>query len=410
MSFLPFEDVPLYLGVHGHSGHFIFAESASLSVSQPLSVSRQIDDNILQIASYGLGTNMVYAPLNFTPNANTMVVLGPTNGPPQPLATSISMISGDSKITFPRNKELFFSDDIEPNGSNYIIRLYSTSGFNLTAEEAQSGVFNPQYRYHSQGPAVGSLDVNFYFNTGNLLSIFNITGQSDPSIFPPIDEERITGYIGNFRFSHAYLKSLNFSLSPNSLSQASASFDIYGTLEEDDTIVDEYFNSDLYAQQSVPHGQESQIIGTSDLGIDHPVSFQYSINVERTPRYGIPNRIDYSNAKLSNDRSNDNASYGNFLVPDRVTKKRTTIQMSVEGEGLNPEILEDGFDGKPVDLEVQLFDLNYNDYGFEGTFNDDNKNGFMHTFKCNGVLVEQALSINSAGYLVGSVSAMQVIQ
>ena len=36
MKFLPYEDVPLYLGVSGHSGEYILAESASLSVSQDL--------------------------------------------------------------------------------------------------------------------------------------------------------------------------------------------------------------------------------------------------------------------------------------------------------------------------------------------------------------------------------------
>jgi hypothetical protein len=410
MPFIPFEDVPLYLGVNGHEGQFIFAESASISVSQPMSISRQVDDNIIQITSYGDGGSMVYEPQDFVEEIDFLVTLGPTNGPPRPLSTSIANIPAGTKILFPGNKELFFSNNIQPNGNDYVVSLYAESGFNLTEEEAQQGIFYPEYKNHASGPVVGSLNVNFYPNTGNLQSFFNITGQSDPSKFPPIDEERITGYIGNFRFQHAYLKSFEFSLSPNSFSQASASFDIYGTLDEDSTIIENYFNPDLYQQLSIAHGQNSQIGGTSKLGINHPLSFSYKIEVDRNPRYGIPTNNNYLNAKALNDRSDSNNSYGNFLVPDRVSKQKTTISMSLQGEGLNVDLLEDGFHGKQAKITASIYDLNYNDYGFDGTMNNNSTNGFMHTFNCNGTVMNQSLSVNSAGFLEGSISVAEIIQ
>jgi len=389
MKFLPYEDVPLYLAMNGKEGEYIFAESATLSVNQPLSISRQIDDNIIQICEYGLGENMTYTPKTFNQDEGFFVTLGPTDGPPRPLATSIKKIEKDSKITFPNGKHLYFSVDIYPDGHDYVIPLYSKSGnWNLTTGEAQSGYFEPLYKYVSSGPVRGEMSVNFYPNTGNLKNFFNITGLSDPNIYPPVDEERITGFLGDFTFDNVYLKSFSFSLSPNSVSQASASFDVYGSLGHVDGLTDNYFSSDLYDQQSVPHGQNSEIVGTTSFDMEHPVSFNYSMNVDRSVRYEAPN-------------INSESTVG--LVPERVSKQSSTISLSVEGENLNPDILSDGFNGKEANVKIILKDLNYQ--GFE-----DNSNNVLNTFTCSGVITSQSLSVGSNGYLNGSVNISQSIQ
>ena len=227
MKFLPYEDVPLYLSVNGQNGEYIFAEQASLSVSHDLAVSRQLDDNIIQICEYGVGSSMQYSPVTFSSNSSFFCTLGPTKGPPRPLATSIFKIPSGTEVTFPNNKHLYFTKDVMPDGKDYVIELESKSGnWSLTEDEAQNGYFEPIYNYVSQGPLRGNLDVNFYPNTGNLQSFFNITGLSDPLAYPPIDEEKITGHFGEFIFNDAYLNSFSFSISPNAIIQASASFDI----------------------------------------------------------------------------------------------------------------------------------------------------------------------------------------
>jgi len=369
MSFIPFEDVPLYLGFDGQDGEFIFAESASLSVSQPMGQSRQIDDDILRIMSHTNPAQTFFLESQFLADTPFSVTLGPIGGPPQPLATSIERIPQDTKITFPGNKEFFFLDEIEPNGFNYRVNLYCEEDTTLNFDEAQSGRFQPIFKYHNNGPTVGKLDVDFYFNESNLQPFFNLIDNID-------DEKKITGFLGNFRFNDAYLNTVGFSLGPNSISQARASFDLYGLLVQDSTIIDSYFDRDLYRQQSIPHGQNSNIVGLADLGVNHAIDFSYSINVERNARFGLP--------------SNDNylaAQYGNFLVPDRVTKQRTTIQMSVEGDSLNPDLLEDGFNGKRANLTVNLHDLNYEDFGSEpcptflmqSLFQADGSSNFLDT-------------------------------
>lgn len=389
MKFLPYEDVPLYLAINGQDGEYVFAENATISVEQPLSISRQMDDNILQICEYGLGENMTYTPTNFTSNNDFFVTLGPTDGPPRPLATSIRKIEKDSKITFPNGKHLYFSEDIYPSGHDYVIPLYAKSGnWNLSEGEAQSGYFEPLYKYVSSGPVAGTLNVNFYPNTGNLQNFFNITGLSNPNAYPPVDEEKITGFLGNFTFDNVYLNNFKFSLSPNSISQASASFNVYGALNYVDGLTDNYFSSNLYEQQSIPHGQNSEIVGTTSFDMDHPISFNYSINIDRSLRYAAPN-------------SNSAPTVG--LVPERVSKKSSNISLSIEGEHINPNILSDGLNGKEANIEIILKDLNYQ--GFE-----DNSNNILNTFTCSGVITSQSLSVGSNGYLNGSVNISQSIQ
>jgi len=388
MNFIPYENVPLHLAIDGQNGDFIFAESASISVSQPLSETRQVDDNIFQICAYSSQTNPVlsYSPVTFNANQNYSVILGPTFGPPRPLATSIFKIEKDTKITFPGNRHLYFSDEIRPEGHNYVVDVYAKEGnWSLTQDEAQQGYFEPLYNYVASGPPQGQLDVSFYVNAGNLPNFFNITGLSNPLQYPPIDETKITGFFGDFIFNDAYLKSFNFSLSPNSISQASASFILFGELEKDTSISSTYFNSSLYQQQSVPHGQNSQIVGTSSFDMDHSIGFSYNIEVDLSPKYEMP--------------AGDSSSLQG-LVPSRVSKKSTNVSMSVQGNNLNPDILSDGFNGKRANLSANLFDLSYNN------FEDQNQN-LLHSFQCDGVITSQNLLVNSDGYLDGSVSVTQ---
>jgi hypothetical protein len=385
MKFLPYEDVPLYLSVNGGEGEYIFAESASLSVSQPLEVTRQTDDNLIQICEFGFGQNMQYSSPNFISGVNHSVCLGPTDGPPKPLATSIFKIPSGTKVSFPNNKNLYFTHDVSPEGDDFIVDLHAKSGgWTLTEEESQSGYFEPIFNYVSTGPVQGSLDVSFYPNTGNLKSFFNITGLSDPLKYPPIDEEKITGFLGDFAFHNAYLTSYGFALQPNGISQASASFVIFGELTKNSSLTSNYYSSDLYQQQSIPHGETSQIVGHSPLGLNHPIAFSYSMNVQRNAIFLSPTGIDHAEGR----------------IPVRVTKSNTNIQLTIDGDNLDPNILSEGFNGKRANITAELSDLNYD--GFS-----DNSNGLMNKFSCSGVITSQSLSVSSAGYLNGSISVNQ---
>ena len=123
MNFIPYEDVPLFLASEGQDGSYIFAETASLSVKQPLSPSRQLDDNLLGICSYNEMGDMNYTPQTFVANQNFFANIGPIGGPPKPLATSIQSIPADTEITFPNGKHLYFQKEYKPNGHDYIVSL-----------------------------------------------------------------------------------------------------------------------------------------------------------------------------------------------------------------------------------------------------------------------------------------------
>ncbi len=360
---------------------FIFASNASLSVSQSTSPKRYVDDNKIRICQFGNGetSNYPFSSPTFGVGELVTACFGPENGPPKPLSTSIFKIPKDTKITFPGGKHLFFDHDVFPDGYDYLARLRSTSGtWELSEGEAQSGYFEPIYDYSSNGPAVGSLDVQFYPDTGNLKNFFNITGISNAAEFPPLGEDKLTGHLGDFKFSDAYLKSFKFSISPNSIVSASASFEIYGPLTKDTSLSANYYSTGLYQQKSIPHGETSQVIGATQLGMDHTVSFSYSIDVTRVPRITIGNS-----------------------VPTRVSKKATSIDMSLAGNNLNPSLLTDGITGKRANLSVQLKDLGYQN------FTGDNTHGLMNIFDCSGVIQSQSLSVGSNGYLNGNISVKQ---
>jgi hypothetical protein len=376
MKFFTYEDVPLFLGVSGHSGQYIFAEQANISVNQNSVVKRYLNDNVIRftgVREYSISQGV------------SDYTLGPSGGPPQPLSTSIYKIPSGTKVTFPNNKNLYFEEDVSPNGHNYITSLRSYSGYSLSPSESQSGYFNPIWGYASQSAIGGTLSVSFYPNSGNLPAFFNITGISDPSKFPPIDEEKITGHLGNFRFDNAYLKSLSFSVSPNSISRASAAFEIYGNLTEDTSLIDNYYSSSLYSQQSIPHGTRTQIIGTSDNGISNVTNFSYGISVQRIPKLALG----------TGDRTSTEG-----LIPTRVAKTATNIQMSIKGESINPNIFSDEFGGKRSNLTLRLHDLSYDNF-------ENNSQGLLHTFNCSGIVSEQSLSVSSEGYLNGSFSIKQ---
>lgn len=394
MKFLPYEDVPLRLS-DGNQSQYIFAENASLSINQPTETVRQINDNMLSICSFNNNGNLNYTSPNFNTSSTYHALLGPKNGPPQPLASSIHKIAKDTPVYFPNEKKLYFKYDTYSDGNTYIVDLYSKdNSWSLSIDEAQNGYFDPIFKTIPSGPAVGSLDVNFYFDSPNLQNFFNITGLFDLSDHPPINERNVAGNLGNFGFERAFLNKLSFSLSPNSISQASASFDIYGEINYDESLTESYFNSadqDYSMHTSIAHSQNSQIIGTSSFDMNYPIACSYSITCSRNANFQVP-----SSSNIDSQRSL-------MSVPKRVSNTNTVVNMTVEGEHLNPDILSIDKGSKYAELNVILKDLDYQ-------LHQDNSNGFIHSFGCFGTITSESLSVDSQGYLAGSISVSQTLR
>lgn len=389
MSFLSYDKVPLFLSVKDKEGEFIFAEKASISVSQNVSAYRQMDDNILQICNYGDGSSISYEPKNFSANVRELITMGPIGGPPKSIATSINEIKKDTKITFPNGKHLYFARDIKPEGHDYLVEVYAKSGgWSLNEDESQKGYFEPNLEYVATSPIEGTLDVDFYLNTGNMPSFFNITGLVDPTVYPPVSNEVITGFLGDFTFDHAYLSNFSFNVSANSISQASASFQLYGLLQKDENISKNYYSSDLYQQQSVPHGTNSAIIGINALGMDHATSFSYSASINRVPKYEAPKEDEIPEAGFT---------------PSNVSKRETSISVTIAGTNIDPEIMKKALNREQISITCELHDLSYQNH-------TDNSAGFMQKFNCDGVVDSQSVSVNSLGFLEGSITMTKYIQ
>lgn len=391
MILQPYDDVPLYLSVEGsNTGEYIFADSASLTLSQTIKASRQLDDNILQICAYGDGSDMLFNDMFiFKEGVHELVVLGPIGGPPRPIASSIDKIEKDSKITFPNGKILHFSEEVNPNGHDFLTKVYSPNGSVMLSEyEAQNGYFEPSFKYVADTPIKGTLDVDFYVNEGNLPHFFSITGLANPTEFPPINNDRVTGFLGDFAFYGAYLTKFAFSISPNSVIQAQASFDIYGNLIKDESLSANYYSSDLYKQQSIPHGETSKIVGLSSIGFNYALGFSYSASISRYPKYEVP--------------TGDYIPSVGFL-PSRASKRQTNVTITVEGDNLDPSVLHKVMNQENVEVICELRDLSYKDYR-------NNSAGLLSQFYCYGAVESESLSINSRGYLNGSVTISQVLQ
>jgi len=391
MKLKPYDDVPLFLSIEGsNTGEYIFAESASLTLSQDIKASRQLDDNILQICAFGDGSNMNFDDMFvFEEGSNELVVMGPIGGPPRPISSSINKIKKDSKITFPNGKNLFFSEEVNPGGHDFLTKVYAKSGgWSLTEEEAQNGYFEPSFKYVADSPIKGTLDVDFYVNEGNLPHFFSITGLVDPTEFPPINNDRVTGFLGDFAFYGAYLTQFEFSISPNSISQAKASFDIYGNLTKDESLSLNYYSSDLYQQQSIPHGETSKLVGLSSIGFNYGLGFSYSASISRYPKYEVP--------------TGDYVPEIGFL-PTRASKRQTNVSVTVEGDNLDPSVLHKVMNQENVEVVCELRDLSYDNYR-------NNSAGLLSSFHCNGAVQSESLSVNSKGYLNGSVTISQVLQ
>ena len=397
MKFIPYEDVPIRLS-NGSQTEYLLAESANLSVNQPTETVRQLNDNLIQICrlqeSNSTSTELSYTSFTLFPDRTYSAVLGPTNGPPKPLASSIHKIPKDTPIIFPNNKKLFFKHDVFPDGHNYVVELYCKDNTSLPETSIQNGYIDPIFKSIPTGPAFGSLDVNFYFNSSNLNSFFNLTGMFNVNDHPPINERNVHGNLGDFSFSRAYLNNLSFSLAPNSLSQATANFDIYGQIDHDTSLTESYFSDAQFHyrnHKSIAHGQNSKIVGTTEFDMEHPISCSYSISSNRSATFQVP------------DSSNIDSERNLMNIPKRVSNTNTVINVSIEGEHLDPSIISEENGSQHANLKILLKDLEYDNFS-------DNSDGLIQTFSCFGPITSKSLSVDSQGYLVGSMSASQTLR
>ena len=248
----------------------------------------------------------------------------------------------------------------------------------------------------------GRLNITYYMNTGNIHSFADLTGLMDPTIYPQVNETKITGSLGDYKFNDAYLTEMSFSAEPFQVIETNIDLDIYGKMEYVEGWSESVF--DNYPcirenQLTVPHAMNTKIYGANSVGIQYPLSFSYSIYANQIPEIPVP---------ISGYADDDGE------LPVRVAKNEVDITIDLEGEKLDPFLK---ITGQRADVTISLSDI-----GFDEKFTDNNF-GKLKEFKLAGNLVlpdavpeeleqygvvdQDALSVSEGGFLRGRASVRQ---
>jgi len=393
--FFRYEDVPLLLAQEGEEPVMVFATSASISANQPLEAKKFLEDYNI---SFALQTeDVVFAGIE-----EKEFLLGPPSGPGIKIPESIDVIKSGQEISYPGGQSLYLSEDLYPG--DYHIKVHSTGKTVLDLErDVAYGEVDIIRTYAAKGEIKGRLSVSYYMNTGNLHSFADLTGIMDPDAYPKVNERKITGSLGDYKFNDAYLTELSFSAEPFSIIEASIDLDIYGKMEYHEGW-SEYLYDEVPCirkrQYTVPHAMNTKIHGTNGIGIDYPLNFNYNISTNRYPELNVP---------ISGFQDEDGE------LPTRVTKNEIDITISIEGEKLDPFLK---ITGQRADITVSLSDI-----GFSAEDYPDNHYGNLKDFKLAGNLVlpeavptelqqygvkdEDALSVSEGGFLRGRATVRQ---
>ena len=381
-SFFRYEDVPLLMASSGEAPVLVFANNATLNVTQAAAPKHFVDD-------YAISFALQSEDISFVGEEEKTFLMGPPMAPGVKLPQSIEVIKSGSRISYPSGQSLLVAEDVYPG--EYYIKVKSTGDTLLRhGEDIEHGEVEVLRNYAAGGAARGTLAVTYYMNTGNIHSFFDVTGLIDPNVYPQVNEGKVTGCLGDYFFDNAYIRDMNFSAQPFQVIQTSVNLDIYGTLRyvegNAQSIIESYGNASpplREGQRTVPHAIGTNIEGLPGVGMKYPLSFSYSIAATRNPVFGLP--------------ISGNSDEGGE-IPVRVAKEQITITANVQGENLDPYLK---ITGKRADLTIKLEDI-----GFSEEFTDNNF-GNLKDFKIYGVLDSNNLRVAEGGFLAGSATIKQ---
>lgn len=395
--FFRYEDVPLILARGDERAAAIFANSASISVDQSLSVKKTVDDYNI---SFALQTGDLY----FPGVQESGLLMGPVDGPAIKAQESIEVIKSGSRISYPNGASLYLTEDLLPG--DYYVNVRSTGETLLRKDEdIPYGEVEVLRNYAANDIARGTLNISYYMNTGNLESFSDVTGLMDLQSYPHTDEGKITGSLGDYMFYDAYIKEVSFSAQPFQPIQTNVTLDIYGALDVkeglSEEIIENYgcYGYILPPQKNIPHAMNTKIVGSESAGMKYPLSFSYKITAERKPEVYLPISGGYDDGGE---------------IPDRVTKEDIEVVIELAGERLDPHLK---LDGQRADVSIKLSDLGFdpeytdNNVGSMKEFrllrNPNDRQPYATPYQAYGVIESNKLTISDQGYLQGSVTIRQ---
>jgi len=370
-EYIRYEDVPVVIGSLNQEPSFVFSNEVSLSIQQSLPVKRYIDDHVVSFTNTG--------DITFAANEVKTLTFGSQGGPSMPAPDSIEMIPKGTLISFPTGNKLYFEENVFPG--SYFAKIKAQNACTLsTSVDCENGEIEVNRNYSTDNPIAGDLVVNFYVDSGNLKSFFNLTGIFSENDYPRVNENKVTGFFGNYFFDDAYLESLNFSCRAFYPFTATARLKTFGTLRYESSNIDNFFNNPEYnAQKNLPHGARTNIVGKEGVGMTTNLSFDYTINSSRNYDFNI-------------ETGGANGLEGE--LPVRATKEETVTALRIEGENINPYLT---LSGKRANLKIQLEDIGFTNF-------EHDSRGKLNSFEVYGPIVAQDLSVGDGSYLRGSVT------
>lgn len=392
--FYRYEDVPLLLAEEGQDPIMVFASSASISANQPIESRKFVDD-------YNISFAFQTEDIEFTGIQESGFILGPPGGPGEKISQSVEVIRSGQKIAYPNGQALYLAEDLLPG--DYTVKVRSTGAMTLDLiEDVPYGEVEVVRNHSAFGAVRGRLNFSYYMGTGNLHTFSSLTGLLDPTIYPQINETKMTGCLGDYTFNDIYLSEVSFTAEPFRPITTEVTLDVYGKMEYVEGLADRITNN--YGcirehQKTVPHGLRTEILGADGIGIQYPLSFDYNIRSNRIPEIPVP---------ITGYFDEDGE------LPSRVTKNEIDISIQIQGEKLDPFLK---ITGQRADVTIKLSDI-----GFNKSFSDNNY-GQLKEFRLLGNLVlpeevpeelkqygvvdQDALTVSEGGFLRGRATVRQ---
>lgn len=240
----------------------------------------------------------------------------------------------------------------------------------------------------------GQLEINFLINadtfseenTNNISRLFKIAeGMSERPIH--------TNVVGRYAFDNMYLSSFSFSMSPFKLINATAKYDIYGSITK---TVDKRF---AYTEKNFAHGLKSfGEMKASDVSADSMVdrfeitNLTYSIIVGRKIHSHI----------RDNEHTSINTNARGAL-PYRVSVEAIETEMSIEANEMIPLLNSYGdyqYSSSPKGLEDSA--INAYLYSLEGDQ--------IARFSCEGKIQSQSMSVSEGSHAKSNIVIKGVVK
>ena len=291
----------------------------------------------------------------------------------------------DGKVSI-GGKDLFASSaNLSISPSLEVERVYGEYDPAIAGARTQFVKFAP-----TQGLR-GQLGVSFFVsaeqfavngNPNNIERMFDIAaGMSEA----PIDNN----VVGRYSFNNMYLKSFSFDVSPFQIVRASASYDIYGSVNK---VIDRRFE-----KQSVDFAHSLKSFGmitanTEDEDEFEIASMKYNIVVDRK----IHNKIRANEHTSINTRADG-------TVPARVSIESIEKEMTVESNEMIERINSYGdkqIGSSPENLgdsQIQAFLLS----------TDGEK---IAKFSAKGKIMSESMSVSEGQYAKGSITIKEIIK